>query len=80
VATVSLLDQPILLHLIINAYWAALEFEVPPRPQPHQAWRRCVDTSCDPPEDISDWANARNLSGSTCVVQPRSVVILLAKG
>jgi isoamylase len=80
VATVSLLDQPILLHLIINAYWAALEFEVPPRPQPHQAWRRCVDTSCDPPEDISDWANARNLSGSTCVVQPRSVVILWAKG
>jgi isoamylase len=80
VATVSLLDQPILLHLIINAYWEALEFEVPPRPQPHQAWRRCVDTSCDPPEDISDWANARNLSGSTCVVQPRSVVILLAKG
>jgi isoamylase len=78
--TVRLLDQPILLHLIINAYWAALEFEVPPRPQPHQAWRRCVDTSCDPPEDISDWANARNLSGSTCVVQPRSVVILLAKG
>jgi isoamylase len=80
VATVSLLDQPILLHLIINAYWEALEFEVPPRPQPHQAWRRCVDTSCDPPEDISDWANARNLSGSTCLVQPRSVVILLAKG
>ena len=79
-ATVRLLDQPILLHLIINAYWEAFEFEVPPLPQPHQAWRRCVDTSRDPPEDISDWTNARNLSGSTCLVQPRSVVILLAKG
>ena len=28
-ATVRLLGYPLLLHLIVNAYWEALEFEIP---------------------------------------------------
>ena len=79
-ATVRLLGYPLLLHVIINAYWEALEFEIPPLDQPHESWRRCVDTYLDPPEDICRWTNAQSIQRSTCLVQPRSVVLLLARG
>jgi len=79
-ATVRLLGYPLLLHIIINAYWEALEFEIPPLDQPHESWRRGVDTYLDPPDDICGWTNARTVRGSTCLVQPRSVVLLLARG
>ena len=78
--TVRLLGYPLLLHVIINAYWEALEFEIPPLDQPHESWRRCVDTYLDPPEDICRWTNAQSIQRSTCLVQPRSVVLLLARG
>jgi glycogen operon protein len=77
-ATVPLLGYRLLLHIIINAYWEALEFEVPPL-EAEESWRRCVDTYLDPPDDICSWADAQSLRGSTCQVQPRSVVLLLAE-
>ena len=76
-ATVLLLGYRSLLHLIANAYWEPLEFEVPPL-EGQKSWRRCVDTYLDPPDDIRRWEDAQILQGSACRVQPRSVVILLA--
>jgi isoamylase len=76
-ATVPLLGYRLLLHLIANAYWEPLEFEVPLLEE-QKSWRRCVDTYLDPPNDIRRWEDAQNLQGSACQVQPRSVVILLA--
>lgn len=75
-ATVRLLGYPLLLHLIINAYWEALEFELP---RTREGWRRCVDTYLDPPEDICSWVDAPMLPASTYRVEPRSVVLLVAK-
>src|SRR5215813_5605559 len=60
-ATVRLLGYPLLLHLIINAYWEALEFDIPPLDQAQQPWRRGIDTYLDPPDDISRWADAQKL-------------------
>jgi glycogen operon protein len=77
-ATVGLYGYPLLLHLIINAYWEALEFEVPPLDQGQESWRRCVDTYLDPPDDICSWTHGRRLQGSSYLVQARSVVILVA--
>ena len=77
-ATVGLFGYPLRLHLIINAYWKALEFEIPPLNQTQQSWRRCVDTYLDPPDDICGWAQGRSLHGSSYLVQARSVVILVA--
>ncbi len=76
--TVRLLGYPLLLHIIVNAYWERLEFELPPLDPGHGSWRRCVDTYLDPPDDICGWADARSLEGSVYGVQPRSVVLLLA--
>jgi isoamylase len=77
-ATVLLLGYELLLHLIVNAFWEPLEFEIPAL-EGQESWRRCVDTYLDPPDDICSWADAPSAQGSTCRVQPRSVVILLAK-
>ncbi len=77
-ATIRLIGHPLLLHLIVNAYWQALEFEVPPLGA-QERWRRCVDTYRDPPDDIHGWADAPALPSSTCRVEPRSIVMLLAK-
>ena len=77
-ATVPLLGYQALLHLIINAYWEPLEFEIPPLAG-QERWRRCVDTYRDAPDDVCRWADAQSAQGSTYLVQPRSVVILLAR-
>jgi isoamylase len=77
-ATVPLLGYRLLLHLMINAYWEPLEFEIPAFGE-QESWRRCLDTYLDPPDDIYAWAGAPTLPGSTCRVHPRSVVLLLAR-
>jgi len=78
-ATVRLLGYPLMLHIIINAYWEALEFELPALEESQKSWRRFVDTYLHPPDDICGSADAQVVSGSTCRVQPRSVVVLLAQ-
>jgi glycogen operon protein len=76
-ATVPLLGYQLLLHLMINAYWEPLEFEIPPC-EGQEAWRRCIDTYLDPPDDICSWTRAPRLQGLSHRVQPRSLVVLLA--
>jgi len=67
------------MHMIVNAYWEALEFEITPLDKAQESWRRCIDTYLEPPDDICSWTNARSVQGLTCLVQSRSVVLLLAK-
>jgi isoamylase len=76
--SIRLIGYPLLLHFIINAYWETLEFEIPGLEE-QEPWRRCIDTSLDSPDDICGWADAQALQGSTYRVEPRSVVLLLAK-
>ena len=69
-----------LLHGILNAYWEALEFQLPPVTEgPDRQWRRCVDTALDSPHDICELTQAPALREATYLVQPRSTVILLAQ-
>jgi isoamylase len=66
-------------HLMLNAYWESLEFELPPpRPDSPASWRRVIDTSLESPHDISPWAEAPVVETSTYKVQARSVVLLIA--
>src|SRR5262249_30048473 len=77
-ATVHLLGYRLLLHLIINAYWEPLEFELPTLDDARGPWRRCIDTYLVSPDDICDLASAPPLEGRTYHAQPRSVVLLVA--
>jgi len=77
-ATAHLLGYRLLLHLIINAYWEPLEFELPLLGDARGSWRRCIDTYLASPDDICDLASAPPSEGRTYRAQPRSVVLLVA--
>jgi isoamylase len=64
------------LHLIANAFWEPLDFELPDG-HGREPWRRWIDTSLDSPDDIVPWQAApplRHAGGYR--VGPRSVVVL----
>jgi glycogen operon protein len=63
-------------HLILNAYWEPLEFELPKLDG--ATWRRWIDTALDSPNDIVPWQEAPPVKGSTYQVMDRSLVMLYA--
>jgi isoamylase len=68
-------DAGIKVHLIMNAYWEPLEFELPTPDWTH-AWRRWIDTSLDSPNDITAWDDSLLLKADSYRAGPRSVVVL----
>jgi isoamylase len=67
------------VYLIFNAYWEALDFELPRSSEGKEVqWRRWVDTFLDAPQDITMWDEAPAVMGETYRVGPRSVVVLWA--
>lgn len=71
---------PLWLHVMFNAYWEALDFELPLAPAAAVAgWQRWIDTSLESPEDITDAAAAPPVPGMQYRVAPRSVVALFVR-
>ncbi len=66
-------------HLILNAYWEPLEFELP-RLEGGASWRRWIDTALDSPRDIVPWQEAPTVSGGAYRAEARSVVMLVTGG
>jgi len=62
-------------HVILNAHWEPLEFELPPVAD-GRPWRRWIDTFLDPPNDIVEWEHAPSVPGRTYRAGSRSVVVL----
>ncbi|MBR8827593.1 MAG: glycogen debranching protein GlgX [Gomphosphaeria aponina SAG 52.96 = DSM 107014] len=65
------------LHIILNAYWEALTFELPPPIYPSEHWYRLVDTSLSSPDDFCEAKTAPKIEEYTYKVEPRSTVILM---
>jgi isoamylase len=66
-------------HVILNAYWEPLEFELPSVADGiRDPWRRWIDTFLDSPHDIVEWERAPVVPGHTYRAEPRSVVVLFA--
>jgi hypothetical protein len=42
-------------------------------------WRRCIDTAMQSPDDVAQWRDARRHEGRSCIVQPRSLVLLASR-
>lgn len=78
-ATVSGPGNRFRIHLIINAYWEELVFEVPPRGDMFGPWRRCIDTFLETPDDINGWDKCCETGKETYLVKPRSIVMLMAQ-
>jgi len=68
--------QRLQLHLILNAYWEPLDFELPPAGDGD--WRRWIDTALEPPHEIVEWQAAPPVSAGTYQAGARSVVVLFA--
>ena len=78
-ATAHFKSDRVVLHLMINAYWEALAFAIPELDENDVSWRCCVDTFRDSPRDICAWTEAEAVQGEAFIVQPRSIVVLVAK-
>ena len=67
------------IHLMINAYWDPLEFQIPPVPEKFgDGWYRWIDTYRESPDDIYTLNEAPLIEYPSYLVQPRSVVSLIA--
>jgi glycogen operon protein len=65
-------------HLMFNAYWEPLTFDLPRlTPGVHDPWRLWIDTYRDAPDDIYDGLGP-SVEGSSYTVQARSLVVLFA--
>jgi glycogen operon protein len=65
------------LHVLLNAFWEPLVFELPVLP-PGRAWRRFVDTSLASPDDMADLLETGPIQADSYRAADRSVVILAA--
>jgi glycogen operon protein len=65
---------------MFNAYWEALDFDLPAASPGPVGWQRWIDTSLDSPEDITeDPATAPPVAGMHYRVAPRSAVALFLR-
>ena len=76
---VEALKEPLFVYVIFNAYWEALEFELPRiRDAQQMVWHRWIDTFRAPPEDIVSWETAPPVAGYRYRAEPRSTIVLWA--
>ena len=74
----ELKNERVLAHIMFNAYWEPLDFELPEARNGTENWRRWIDTSLDPPHDICGWNAEEPVVEATYRVGSRSVVVLVA--
>ncbi|HYQ48790.1 MAG TPA: alpha-amylase family glycosyl hydrolase, partial [Thermodesulfovibrionales bacterium] len=78
--TVRSLRGRFVVHMMINAYWEDLAFEVPEVADfSGSNWKRWIDTSRESPDDICSWDEASVVREKVCLLQPRSVVVLFSR-
>jgi glycogen operon protein len=72
-------QEDLLVHFIFNTFWEPLDFELPAiEPTGQVSWKRWIDTSLDPPEDIAVWRNSPVVPQRPYRAGNRSVVVLWA--
>src|SRR5262249_47025554 len=71
-------NEGVRAYLILNAYWEALAFELPPAGGTG-TWHRWIAPALDSPQDIVAWQTAPSLSGPVYHAAARSVVVLFAE-
>ena len=75
----ELRSEGLQFHLILNAYWKPLDFELP-KVAVGRSWQRWIDTALESPLDISPWQSAPPVAGDSYRIESHSVVMLFAEG
>jgi glycogen operon protein len=71
--------RPVAFHLMINAYWEPLTFELPAAGAGAAGgWRRWIDTDREAPDDVCDGELAPPVESPGYTVHARSLVVLFA--
>lgn len=65
------------LHIMFNMYWYPLDFDLPD--VDGKKWYRAIDTSLASPDDIAEIGKETVHKSSSCKVNARSIVVLVAK-
>jgi isoamylase len=65
------------LHIMMNMFWEPLDFDVPV--DPRRDWHVVIDTWARSPHDIADQTHDKPWPRSLCMVQGRSIVVLVGK-
>jgi len=63
------------IHVMLNAFWEPLSFEVPPTEQGH-TWKKVIDTFAKSPDDMVAISNAQVVENSTLQVHQYSIMVL----
>lgn len=66
------------IHVMLNAWWEKLVFEIPPPPTGRR-WLKVIDTAAASPQDICEDMAACSIKGNHCELQPRSTLVLVAE-
>ena len=66
------------LHVMFNAYWESLTYELP-RLLPRHSWYRIIDTSLPTPDDFCELATAPLVENQFYSVAARTSVVLMAR-
>lgn len=67
------------LHVIFNAYWETLTFELPSPVERNHRWYRIIDTAQPSPEDFCNLDNAPLVDQLKYLVMARSSVVLMLR-
>ncbi len=65
------------MHIMVNAYWEHLQFEIP-KPKGNRPWHRILNTAVPSPNDILSFEEAPVIRGGKVYVNARSIVVLMA--
>jgi glycogen operon protein len=66
------------MHIMLNAHWEPLTFELPQEIEGQPlTWRRWIDTTLAEPDDIVTWRQAPAVTDLRYLVGPRSIVVLI---
>ena len=77
--TTMIREEQLVIHLIFNAHWDPAVFELPEEYAGKPCtWQRWIDTSLEPPNDITTWSAAPLVPGYNYLADGRSVVVLIA--
>jgi glycogen operon protein len=74
----ELRQEKLRFYLILNAYWEALDFELP-KLETGNSWQRWIDTALESPNDIVPWQAAPPVTAEKYHVEARSVVMLYTR-
>jgi len=74
----ELKGERVLAQIIFNAYWEALDFELPVLGEGRGTWWRWIDTALDPPHEICEWGAEQPVLEKTYRAGARSVVVLIS--